>query len=236
MGRINSIETMGLVDGPGIRVVVFFQGCKNRCIFCHNPETLSMGNGIEITSKELIEKILRYKTYFRNNGGVTFSGGEPLMQPDFLLECLKECKKNNINTCLDTSGVGFGNYDEILSYVDLVIYDIKALDRDKYMDITKNKIDETLNFLKICQKYNKKMWIRQVILPGINDTDDYILSLANYIKKINNVLKIELLPYHDMGKEKYKKLNLNYELEEMDSMNSDKCQKLYNNLLKYMKL
>ena len=120
-GYINSIETMGLVDGPGIRFVVFMQGCKLRCLFCHNPETRKIKSTLEMTSEELVKKITRYKNYFGKEGGVTFSGGEPLLQPEFLIETLKLCKKVNIHTCLDTAGVGKGNYEEILKYTDLVI-------------------------------------------------------------------------------------------------------------------
>lgn len=232
MGKISSIETMGLVDGPGIRYVVFMQGCPNRCIFCHNPETWSIDGGIEISPKELVDKIIKFKNYFGNNGGVTFSGGEPLLQSDFLLSCLKLCKKENINTCLDTSGVGVGNYEEILKYVDLVIYDIKAIDRVNYSKIVHNNIDESLLFLNICQKLKKDIWIRQVIIPGINDNMEYINKLANYIKTIDNILKVELLPYHDMAKGKYQELNINYTLKDTPNMDSIKCMELQNKLIK----
>lgn len=231
MGRISSIETMGLVDGPGIRFVVFMQGCKNRCIFCHNPETWNINNGTEITPKELIDKIIKYRNYYGNDGGVTFSGGEPLIQDKFLLECLKLCHKNNINTCLDTSGVGNGKYDIILKYVDLVLYDIKALDNDNYKYIVKNDINESLVFLDTCQKLHKKLWIRQVIIPGINDTIDYISLLANYIRKIKNVEKVELLPYHNMAISKYKDLNINYPLLNTPNMDKDRCKELEKLLL-----
>lgn len=139
-GYINSIETMGLVDGPGIRFVIFMQGCKLRCLFCHNPETWQLNQGIKISSDELIKRILKYKNYFGQEGGVTFSGGEPLLQSSFLLDILKKCKQNNINTCLDTAGFGGTNLTELLKYVDLVIMDIKALDSEKYRWLVRVKI------------------------------------------------------------------------------------------------
>lgn len=229
LGQINSIETMGLVDGPGIRVVIFMQGCKLRCIFCHNPETWSLKGKISMTPKEVIDKVLKYKNYFQKNGGVTFSGGEPLLQPDFLLETLKLCKQNNIHACLDTAGVGIGKYEEILEYTDLVLLDIKAIDNEKYKEITGNKMDEFFKFINVCKKLNKKIWIRQVIIPGINDTEDYIQNLKRFINKnfiVDNIEKIELLPYHTLGLEKYRKLNIPYKLEGVQEMNKKRCEEL----------
>ena len=234
IGKIHSIETLGLVDGPGIRVVVFMQGCPMRCIFCHNPDTWTTDSGLEMTKEELVNFILKYKNYFGIEGGVTFSGGEPLFQKDFLLEALKLCKEYDINTCIDTAGSIY-DVDEILKYTDLVIYDIKALDKDKYFDITNYKIDNSLKFLDLCQKMNKKMWIRQVIIPNINDNEVYIEELASFIKKLKNVLKVELLPYHTNGVYKYKELNIDYKLNS-EAMNKDRCLKLneyLNELLKH---
>lgn len=232
IGHINSIETMGLVDGPGIRFVVFMQGCKLRCVFCHNPETWSFEGGMEITPQELVKRILRYHTYFGEEGGVTFSGGEPLQQPEFLLETLKLCKQCNIHTCLDTAGFGECDYEEILKYTDLVMMDIKALKEDKYQDITGKKIEESLNFIKACQRLGKKMWIRQVIIPGINDTEEYVLELKEFLSKLKNVEKVEFLPYETLGIPKYKNLNLPYRLENVEAMDKEKCKKLYELLKK----
>lgn len=225
IGNINSIDTMGLVDGPGIRVVVFLRGCTLRCKFCHNPEAWSNEIKESWTPEELVKYILKFKEYFKNNGGVTFSGGEPLNQPEFLLECLKLCKKNNIHTCLDTAGVG-ENYEELLDYVDLVIWDIKALDKEKYRELTGRDIDISLKFLDTCQLKNKKMWIRQVIVPGYNDTEEYILELKQFISKLKNIEKVELLPYHTMGITKYKELNIPYRLEGIPDMDKEKCNEL----------
>ena len=226
IGYIDSIETMGLVDGPGIRFVVFLKGCKLRCLFCHNPETWTMKDALEITSEELLRKILKYKNYYVD-GGVTFSGGEPLLQPEFLIDILKKCKMINLHTALDTSGVGIGDYEEILKYTDLVILDIKAIDNAGFMNMTGHNIDEFNKFLDICQKLNKKLWIRQVMVQGINDTEEYVLKLKEFIKKINNVEKVELLPYHLYGVDKYEKLGIEYKLKDTEAMDIEKCNELY---------
>lgn len=225
LGNINSIDTMGLVDGPGIRVVIFMQGCPLRCLFCHNPETWSDDEKDKWTAKDLVDYIMKYKSYFKKNGGVTFSGGEPLKQPEFLLECLKLCKKNNIHTCVDTSGVGT-NYEEILDYTDLVLWDIKGMEKEGYKKMTGKNIEVSLEFLRVCQEKNKKMWIRQVIVPGINDNIEYILEMKKFIKELKNIEKVELLPYHTMAISKYEELNIPYRLKGVSDMDKEKCQKL----------
>lgn len=232
-GYIDSIETMGLVDGPGIRFVVFLQGCPLRCLFCHNPETWNISNKLVMEPEELVRRIYKYKGYFKANGGVTFSGGEPLFQKEFLKEILKLCKKMDIHTCIDTSGYG-DDYDEILKYTDLVLFDIKALNNDMYKKITGKEIYKSLEFLDKCQKLNKDLWIRQVIIPGINDNEEYIYELSKFIKKIKNVKKIEFLPYHTYGVAKYEKLGISYRLEGVPQMNNEKCEELYNLLLKQL--
>ena len=227
-GFIHSIETMGLVDGPGIRVVIFMQGCMLRCVFCHNPETWNMKSDKYMTSKEIVDEVRKYRPYIEKDGGVTFSGGEPLLQSEFLLEMLKMCKKAGIHTCIDTSGTGYDikYLDEILKYTDLVILDIKAIDKENYKKITGQSIEMFDTFTKHLLENNNKLWLRQVIVPNINDTEEYILKLKDYIKKFNNVEKVELLPYHSMGIEKYKKLNIKYKLEDTLDMNKEKCKKL----------
>lgn len=225
-GKVAEIQTMGLLDGPGIRTVVFLQGCPLRCLYCHNPEMQdSMQKVKEYTPKQIVDILKRYKSYYKDNGGVTFSGGEPLMQRDFLLETLKLCKKEGINTCLDTSGFGF-NYDEILDHTDLVILDIKAINPELYTKITKQKVEISLEFLKTCQKKNKKLWIRQVIVPRINDDEKHVLELKNFISKLKNVERVELLPYHSMAKGKYAKLGLSYPLGDTPEMDKQKCMEL----------
>ena len=230
VGHIDSIETLGLVDGPGIRVVVFLQGCPLRCLFCHNPETWTVNDKFLITPEELVRHIYKYRNYFGTDGGVTFSGGEPLFQHDFLLECLKLCKKMGINTCLDTAGSCRG-YEDILKYVDLVIWDVKALENDAYHKMTGQDINTSLSFLKYCQDTGVKMWIRQVIVPGINDNVDYINKLKDFIRPLKNVEKIELLPYHLLGVSKYKQLGIPYRLGGVPAMDKEKCDELYKILM-----
>ena len=234
-GKINSIETMGLVDGPGVRFVIFMQGCPLRCRFCHNPETWKLNDkASEYTTEELIKKILNYKPYFKRNGGVTFSGGEPLMQKEFLLECLKLCKKENIHTCIDTAG-SIPDCREILKYTDLVMFDIKGTNKENYKNMTGANIDTSLEFLKLCQEMDKKLWIRVVIVSGINDTKEYVSELINFIKPLKNVEKIEFLPYHTLGVHKYEDLKLNYSLKDVPDMNKDKCKELENMLKEGLK-
>ncbi len=225
-GYLDSIETMSTKDGPGIRTVIFMQGCKLRCLFCHNPETWSEKYNLEISVDDLLKRILKYENYYGNNGGVTFSGGEPLLQPKFLIEILKKLKDFGIHTCIDTAGCGIGHYEELLKYVDLVILDIKAIKDEKYFELTGNKMDEYNKFLDTCKRMNKKLWLRQVIVPGINDTEDYIKGLKEYIKTIPNVEKVELLPYTTLGVKKYQELGIKYSLENVPGMDNKKLKKL----------
>ena len=228
LGYINSIETMGLVDGPGIRIIVFMQGCGLRCIFCHNPETWQNKSNLQLTSKEVVDEIRKYRPYIEMGGGVTFSGGEPLFQSEFLLESLKLCKKAGIHTCIDTSGTSYDKkyLNDILKHTDLIILDIKAIDDENYKKITGKSIDEFNYFCEELNKQNKKVWLRQVIVPTINDNKEYILKLKEYIKKINNVEKVELLPYHTMGIEKYKNLGIKYKLLGIPDMDKKACKQL----------
>lgn len=224
-GRIHSIESMGLVDGPGIRVVVFFQGCSLRCKYCHNPDTWEYGGGEEYTASELVDKIKRYKPYFEtSNGGVTFSGGEPLRQPEFLIEALKLCKQEGIHTCIDTSGFGVGMYDEILKYTDLVLFDIKELTKENYKKVTLMNIDESLKFLEAVQRNGTKMWIRHVVVPGLTDGEEHIRELKEFISTLKNVEKVELLPYHILGVNKYEKMGIKYPLEGVEPMDKEKIK------------
>lgn len=232
LGRISSIESMGLLDGPGIRFVAFLQGCKLRCKYCHNPETWDVNGRSQITSpEELIKKISRFKNYFGTDGGVTFSGGEPLLQPEFLIECLKLCKKENIHTCIDTAGVGFGEYDEILDYTDLVILDIKAVDEGEYRELTGQDIKYFNQFLSVTQRKNKKLWLRQVIVPNMNDDREHIVALCEFAKKLKNVEKVELLPYKTIGVHKYRDLNIPYRLDGVPELSEEKLDEL-NKILK----
>ncbi|MBE6071371.1 MAG: pyruvate formate lyase-activating protein [Clostridium butyricum] len=225
-GRIHSIESMGLVDGPGIRTVIFLQGCSLRCKFCHNPDTWTYNGGTEYTPEELVKRIERFKTYFKSSGGgVTFSGGEPLRQPEFLLEVLKLCKTKGIHTCIDTAGYGLGDYDEILKYTDLVLFDVKHITREGYKDVTLMEIDESLNFLEAMKRNNTKIWIRHVVVPGLTDDLEHLKSVKEFVDKISNVEKVELLPYHLLGTNKYEVMKIKYPLEGVEAMDKELIKK-----------
>ena len=223
---IASIETFSVYDGPGIRTVVFFNGCTLRCIYCHNPEMFKMGSK-NTSVNDLIKIIKNNKDYYKNNGGVTFSGGEPLLHQKFLIKVCKRLNKENIHIALDTAGVGLGNYEKLLKYIDLIILDIKHVDEKGYKLITGRNMEKVREFIKVANKMNKKFWLRQVVVPGIMDNNEYLEKLANYLKQFNNIEKIEFLPYHKLGKEKYDKLGLKYKCENIPEMEKDKCGELY---------
>lgn len=223
---IDSIETFGLVDGPGIRTVVFFNGCCLRCKYCHNPEMWHKKVN-NYTVDDLVKKILRSKPYYNGIGGVTFSGGEPLIHADFIIEVCKKLKKEGINTCLDTAGVGLGNYEEILKYIDIVLLDVKHTDKDGYKGITGKTLKEVENFIDTCNKLNKRIWIRQVIVPGIMDNYEYMDSLVNYLGHIKGIERVDFLPFHRLGREKYIKLGIPYPYENKNDMDKERTEKLY---------
>ena len=228
---IDSIETFGLVDGPGIRCVVFFNGCKLRCKYCHNPE-MWIKKENNYTPQEVFDRVIRSKPYFKNNGGVTFSGGEPLLHSDFIIEVAKLLEKENIHIALDTSGVGLGNYEEVIKHMNLIILDIKHTSPEGYKLITGRNIDEVEKFIEALNNSNKPVWIRQVIIPDITDTEEYTNSLVEYLKKIKNVERIDFLPFHRLGEEKYQVLGIDYPYKDKNDMDKIKCQELYNNFIK----
>ena len=225
LGNVSSIETMGLVDGHGIRVVIFLQECKLRCLYCHNPETWSCEKKTLMSVEELVSKVLRYKTYIEKNGGVTFSGGEPLLQSEFIYECALKLKKAGLHICVDTSGVG-NNYDKLFDIVDLFIIDVKAIDADEYKYITGLDMSEYNKFIEKLNQYDKKVWLRQVVVPGINDDEKHMIELAKYSRTIKNVEKVELLPYHTYGESKYEALNIKYRLSKVESLSKEKKEYL----------
>ncbi len=232
LGFISKVEPFGLVDGPGIRVVFFLSGCPLRCLYCHNPETWAYQQGNIISPKEVLATVKRYQPYFGQLGGVTFSGGEPLSQPEFLLECLTLLKEQGIHTALDTSGVGHPHLlSNILEKVDLVIYDMKAVDPDLYQRITSQKQTMTQNFLKRVQQLEIPLWIRQVIVPELNDSPTNLLELAKAIAVLRNIQKVELLPYHTMGTTKYDKLKIAYPLSDTPAMDVEVTQKMNQELI-----
>lgn len=225
-GNVASIETMGLVDGPGVRVVVFMQGCPLRCAYCHNPEMWNAnGNATKMSAEELVEKIKKYRSYFGREGGVTISGGEPLLQSEFVARVFKLCKAEGINTCLDTSGFG-ENFDEVLNFCDLVILDVKELNKNRYKQLTGQEMTKFERFLDACQKKVVKLWLRQVIVPNFNDNEKSVKKLKNFAKKLKNVEKIELLPYHNMAERKYERLKIDYRLKGVPPMDKEKLSEL----------
>lgn len=228
LGSINSIESFSTLDGPGIRTVVFLNGCNKRCLYCHNPE---MWHKLEnnISSFALYQKLIRNKNYFGKLGGITFSGGEPLLQSQFLIEVCKLLKKDHINIALDTAGFIDEYTISLLKYIDIVIFDIKDIDVDNYFKLTKSSLRDSLNFIKILNDLDKKIIIRQVIVPNMHDNITYIKNLKKYINnnfKVENIIDIEFIPYHHLGKEKYLSLGIDYPLN-IPEMDKEKCENLY---------
>lgn len=223
--NVSQIETMSFSDGPGLRVVVFLQGCPLRCSFCHNPETLSTEVKRKYTVDELVNFLLKYKNYIKD-GGVTFGGGEPLYQAEALKEVLKRLKEENIHTCLDTSGIGTSDYS-LLDYTDLVLFDVKALTKETYKEMTSGNLEESVNFLRGCNEKNVKTWIRQVIIPGINDNEMYIKELKNFLK-CYKFDQVDFLPYHSGAIVKYDNLGIKYRLRDTKDMDFGKLSELKN--------
>ena len=222
-GRISQIETFGSVDGPGIRFVIFTQGCKFRCKYCHNPETWNLNGGELVSSDELLNKALRYKAYWGKEGGITVSGGEPLLQIDFLIDLFQKAKALGINTCLDTSGGPFSldknylvKFDELLKYTDLILLDIKHINDQKHIDLTGKTNKNILELAKYLDNKNIPVWIRHVLVPTITDYDEYLIELRKFIDTLSNVKKVEVLPYHNLQIIKYNDLKIKYPLEDVD--------------------
>ncbi len=222
--RIHSTESFGTVDGPGIRFVLFLQGCHLQCKYCHNRDTWDMNGGEYKLIDEIIEKIKRYKNYIMpSGGGVTVTGGEPLLQANFVLELFKRLKADGISTCIDTSGmVGLTDeIKEVLQYTDLVLLDIKHIDSEKCKELVgvSNKLE--LEFARYLSNNNIKMWIRQVLLPGYTDDEKDLLKLKDFISTLSTVEKVQILPYHSMGKYKWEKLRMKYPLDGVRDANQD---------------
>ncbi|MDF2589381.1 MAG: pflA, partial [Anaerocolumna sp.] len=216
IGRIHSLESCGTVDGPGIRFVVFMQGCVLRCQFCHNPDTWDLKKGTEYTPDQLIKEIVKYKSYMNfSGGGVTFTGGEPLLQADFILEVSKLCKNENISVALDTSGFVFNDtVKEILEYTDIVLLDIKNYNPLVYKTVTGVELAPTLQFLDYLKEKNVNTWVRYVLVPNLTDNLDSIKELSIHLSNYPNVKKIELLGFHKMGEYKWKELGYDYKLSD----------------------
>lgn len=234
-GRIHSIQTLGAVDGPGVRCVVFFQGCPLRCAFCHNPDTWDKDRGTLKTTKDVFDKIIRVVPYLGKNGGITLSGGEPLLQPEFASVLLKLCKDNKIHTALDTSGCIFNDsIKNLMGFADLILLDIKFNNDSLYQKYTGGSLNTVLKLLEYLNDNNKTVWLRQVILPGINDTENDISELCKLIKPYQCIKKLELLPFRKLCLEKYHMLGVPFAFEgirEADSSKVAVLQKFADRLL-----
>ena len=213
--KVHSVESFGTVDGPGIRFVLFLQGCHLQCKYCHNRDTWDMNGGEYKSLDDIFEKIMKYKNYIFPNGGVTVTGGEPLLQVKFLIELFEKLKKENIHTCVDTSGMVSLTDDikKLLSLTVLVLLDIKHIDSEKCKNLVGFNNEKELAFAKYLSDNNIPMWIRQVLVPGYTDDEQDLLKLKDFISSLNTVDKVEILPYHDMGRYKWEKLGLKYELD-----------------------
>ncbi len=224
-GRIHSIETMGLVDGPGIRTVLFLQGCRLRCRYCHNPDTWQTDSGKEMTVDQVMTLLKRYRPYYGETGGVTCSGGEPLLQSEFLTALFHACKAEHISTCLDTAGYGDGDYQALLDATDLVLFDVKHHHPNDYTLLTGGDISVPNAFLRAVIDSGTPLWIRHVVVPGLTDSPAHIEALGHYLCGIPNIQKVELLPYHTLGAHKYAPLGMLCPLRDTVSMDKRQTQK-----------
>lgn len=241
-GIIHSLESFGTVDGPGVRYVVFFQGCPMRCRYCHNPDTWNISDGKEMESGEIISNVLRNKDFY-TSGGITATGGEPMYQMDFLTELFSEAKNNGISTCLDTSGIVFDRKsqeilkktEKLMNVTDLVMLDIKHMDNNEHLSLTGHHNDNVLGFAKYLSEINKPVWIRHVVVPGITYNEESLKSLALFVKTLGNVEKVEILPYHSMGKVKYENLGIDYTLKDTPQLTKKEKENAENIIKKILK-
>ena len=230
-GYIHSLESFGSVDGPGVRYVIFLSGCAMRCQFCHNPDTWNMQAGTPYTADELLEKALRYRSYWGSKGGITVSGGEPLLQIDFLLELFTKAKEKGVHTTLDTCGNPFtreepffSKFEKMMDVTDLVMLDIKHMDEEQHVLLTGQKNDNILDMAKYLSDTGKSMWIRHVLVPERSDRDDYLWKLHDFIEKLDHVERVEVLPYHTLGVYKWKELGIPYGLEGIEPPTQERIQ------------
>ena len=235
IGYIHSIETFGTVDGPGVRFVVFLKGCPMRCIYCHNPDTWNMDNASIMTSEEILAKYAKNASFYKN-GGITVTGGEPLLQLDFVIDLFKKAKENNIHTCLDTSGILFNEnelskYEELVKVTDLVMLDIKHIDNIKHKEITGQENKNILNFARFLDQHNIQMYIRHVVVDTYTTNENDLFELGRFIGSLKNVKALDVLPFHNLGKVKYEKLGLPYKLKDMEDLSKEKAQIAKNHIL-----
>lgn len=221
-GRIHSTESFGTVDGPGIRFVVFLQGCPMRCLYCHNPDTWSVGDGTEVAASDLIAEYCKNRAFY-SKGGITVTGGEPLLQIDFLLELFSLAKKESIHTCIDTSGITYNpanaeysrKLDDLMALTDLVMLDIKQIDPEKHRRLTGHSNDAVLAFAKYLESKRIPLWVRHVVVDGYTNDPDDLRRLGQFIGTLSNLRALDVLPYHTLGVEKYRELGIPYPLKDI---------------------
>lgn len=238
-GYIHSTESFGTVDGPGVRFVVFFQGCPMRCLYCHNPDTWKPGQGQQMTADEILEAYRKNEVFYKN-GGITATGGEPLMQLDFLTELFRKAKKQGIHTCLDTSGIMYRKerqeeFDRLFEVLDLVLLDFKHSNEEGHKNLTGLGQKHVLEFARALEEKEIPMIVRHVVVPGITDDETHLKSLGKLLAGFRNLKGLEILPYHTMGKAKYEKLGLNYPLEQVENMDKEKVREARNIILRSFK-
>ena len=230
-GYINKLETFGSVDGPGVRFVIFMQGCPMRCQFCHNPETweFKSKDAFEISASDLLKKALRYQSYWGKDGGITVSGGEPLAQIDFLIEFFEAAKAAGVHTCIDTSGVNFvrnepyfGKFERLMKSTDLLLVDIKNIDPAEHKKLTGHDNANILDMFRYLDEIGKPIWIRHVLVPGGSDNDELLERTRDFIATLHNVEKVEVLPYHALALAKYQQLGIDYALKDVKSPSPDR--------------
>lgn len=232
MGYIHSIQTFGTVDGPGVRFVVFFQGCPMRCLYCHNPDTWDITQGKETSADEILAMFERNRAFYKK-GGLTATGGEPMMQMDFLIELFTKAKEKGIHTCLDTSGIFFSKdtqpsvkIDTLMSVTDLVLLDIKHMEADAHKKLTGHSNEGILAFARYLDKIGKPVWIRYVAVPQLTVVEEDLTKLGAFLKTLSNVEKLEVLPYHTLGENKYENLGISYPLKGVPQLSKEETKQV----------
>lgn len=234
-GYIHSIESFGSVDGPGIRFLIFLQGCPMRCQFCHNPDSWAMSKQQEMTADELLDKAERFRSYWGDKGGITVSGGEALLQLDFLIELFTKAHERGINTCLDTSaqpfrrqGEWFDKFEALMQVTDTILLDIKHIRDDEHRKLTRCSNQNILDCARYLSDIHKPVWIRHVLVPGITDKDEYLHELADFLSTLQNIERIDVLPYHTLGIFKYEKLGIPYPLDGVEPPTKERIENAKN--------
>ena len=237
IGHIHSTESFGAADGPGVRFIVFMHGCHMRCRYCHNPDTWKMDGGDEVTADEILKRALRFKPYWGKDGGITISGGEPLLQIDFVIELFKKAKELGINTCIDTAGNPFtkeepffSKFEELMKYTDLLLLDLKEINPTRHKDLTGFDNSNIIEMAKYLSEINKPVWIRHVLVPEHSDFDEDLDALGDFIDTLSNVDRVEILPYHTLGKFKWENLGIPYTLESISPPSAERIENAKNRI------